>query len=325
VEIPARIEQAVTRRLEIELAARGLLLTTDELAAAEAEAAQRGAQLLRSVVDRCYPGARLGFESDRAAERLAAALVFGAETARVLGPPATPEAEVLCAIFNLGIGLVDNLCDDDAETGLALLELVQGHGLVEAAEHPRARGWLRAALPQALARDHTAAFTADIVETFFAALHDVFPGDERLQHRRLVGERLEAALDAERASVLRDPSDQLLECSRLTSVLPFQIIEILADGDRRAGTLLGEAMWRIDDLVDLRQDAGSGALNSILLAATNDLEADVGRAAAEAAEKLRAGLAGRPGRSFLYFIQRYASIPPSTSPRATRRPRPAAR
>ena len=136
--------------------------------------------------------------------------------------------------------------------------------------------------------------------------------------------------------------EQLIECSRLTSVLPFQIIETLAGGadappSRRAGTLLGEAMWRIDDLVDLCDDARSGALNGVLLAATpdagvrsgRDLSAalerllastDIACAAAEAAERLLAGLqrcggdaADDHGRLFLYFVQRYAGIAPAAS------------
>jgi len=48
-------------------------------------------------------------------------------------------------------------------------------------------------------------------------------------------------------------------------VLPFEIIETLATGaTTAAGTDLGEAMWRIDDLVDLGRDASSGALNWIV-------------------------------------------------------------
>jgi hypothetical protein len=54
MEIPARIEQAVSdavaHHLETELGGRGLLLTADGLATAEAEAAQRGARLLTTEV-----------------------------------------------------------------------------------------------------------------------------------------------------------------------------------------------------------------------------------------------------------------------------------
>ena len=111
-------------------------------------------------------------------------------------------------------------------------------------------------------------------------------------------------------------------------MLPFQIIEALAAGDYAsaeptAGTQLGEAMWRIDDLVDLPQDARSGSLNGVLLAAAPPGEpdlhvalerllasTDVARAAAEAAAKLEAGLqrAGGQAAPFLSFIQRYAGI-----------------
>ncbi len=363
MEIPARIEQAVSgavaRQLETELGDRGLLLAADGLAAAEAEVAQRGARLLTCTIHRCYPTSRqdgqavaLEFESERVAARLEAALAFGAVTARVLVPGTrdseqfTDSVELLCAIFNLGIGLVDGLCDADAETGGALLELVQAQDLVKTAEEPRERGWLRATLPTALANDHTVAFTVEIIEAFFETLHSVYPDDAWLQQRRGVGTQLGAALEAERRSVIGSADEtareQLIECSRLTSVLPFEIIETLARGDHApteptAGTLLGEAMWRIDDLVDLCQDARSGSLNGVLLGATTgagppgerDLlpalerlldSTDIACAATEAAERLLAGLRLAGGgrdtpedqrtASFLHFIQRYAGIAP---------------
>jgi hypothetical protein len=362
VDIPARIEkavrEAVAHHLETALSERGLLLAADALAAGEAEAAQRGARLLTSAIHRCYPMTRqegraltVEFESDRTAARLQAALAFGAVTARVLVPgtrdldQSADSAELLCAMFNLGIGLIDGMCDEDAETGGALLELIQGQDLANAAEEPHARGWLRATLPTALAEDHTGAFTVDIVEAFFETLHEVFPGDTWLQQRRAVGTQLGAALEAERRSFIvsadQTAREQLIECSRLTSVLPFQIIETLAGGDHAlteptAGTQLGEAMWRIDDLVDLCQDARSGSLNGVLLMAApgagrpgerellTALErllasTDIACAAGEAADGLLAGLQ-RSGEdhpdtaAFLHFIHRYAGIAPRRLP-----------
>jgi hypothetical protein len=353
LDIPASIEAAVsetvTRRLETALRDRGLLLSADELTAAEADAALQGSRLLAVAIDRCYPehrhaGATFEFDNDRAAARLAAALEFGAVTARVLAPGELGgSVELLCAIFNLGIGLVDGVCDDDAETGGALLELVQKQDLVQAAEGTRTRGWLRDALPATLAGDHTVAFTVDIIEVFFETLHAVYPDDGWLHLRRRVGAQLDAALEAEHESVTgaagRTGRERLVECSRLTSVLPFQIIEALAGGDHpatepTAGTLLGEAMWWIDDLVDLGQDARSGALNGVLLTATEGggsaaLErlldsTELARTAGQAAESLLAGLqlaGGGPAvahaqpssTTFLCFIQRYAGIAPRPS------------
>jgi hypothetical protein len=338
VEIPAPIEQAVSdlvaRRLEAELGDRGLLLAADEFALAEAGAAQCGARVLTSLIHRCYPITRqaggevaLDFGSERGAARLQATLAFGATTARVLQRDlCNPDIELVCAIFNLGIGLVDGLCDEDPETGDTLLQLVQAHDLADAAEQPRVRGWLRATLLPALAEDPAAAFTADVIETFFETLHDVYPHHA---WRLRVGVQLVAALEAERASVTQsaDPArDQLIECSRLTSVLPFQIIETLADAEHAraeptAGTQLGEAMWRIDDLVDLCQDARSGSLNGVLLCAgghdvVTALErllasTDIARAAREAADDLQAGLQRTDDPTpFLYFVQRYAGITP---------------
>lgn len=354
--IPARIEESVTdavaHRLKTELGDRGLLLSADHLAAAEVEAARTGARLLGRVIERCYPVAGqvgapvIEFESERQAARLASALAFGAVTARVLVPgrrELEPSLELLCSVFNLGIGLVDGVCDVDAETGGALLELLQGQDLIDAAGEPRERGWLRAGLPPALEADHAVAFAVDIIETFFETLHAFRSGDASLPHRREVGTQLEAALEAERQSVIRSPEgsgQRLMDCSRLTSVMPFQIIETLAGGseeagDRSAASLLGEAMWRIDDLVDLCQDARSGAVNGLLLAATQGAGRDVvavlerllsstgiAAAARQAANDLLAALhaagGGRradvqddqPSRSFLYFVQQYAGIAP---------------
>jgi hypothetical protein len=245
-------------------------------------------------------------------------------------------------MFNLGIGLVDSLCDEDAQTGVAFLDVVHGEGVFGAAEKLQGRGWLRAALPSRLARDTAVSFTVDIIETFFETLHSVYSGDALVHYRRGLGAQLAAALEAERASVTGsvnpNTAEQLLACSRLTSVIPFQIIEVLAGGghaatEKTAGTLLGEAMWRIDDLVDLCQDARSGALNGVLLAARvephygRDQSAalerllasmHISRAAAEAAENLLAGLQLARGsadardhqasKAFLYFIHRYAGI-----------------
>ena len=59
MDTPASIEEAVSetviRRLETALGDRGLLLSADELTAAEADAAQQGSRLLGVVIDRCYP------------------------------------------------------------------------------------------------------------------------------------------------------------------------------------------------------------------------------------------------------------------------------
>ena len=221
-EIPAPIERAVgdavAHRLEAELGDRGLLLMADNLVAAEADAAQCGARLVISLIHRCYPITRqvgaevaLDFGGERGAARLQAALAFGAATARALAPDLrNPDVEFVCAMFNLGIGLVDGLCDEDAETGGALLALVNAHDLADAAEEPRARGWLRATLPPVAAGDPTAAFTADVIETFFEALHEVYPDDV---WRRRIGMQLGAALEAERASVAPSADaarDQLL-------------------------------------------------------------------------------------------------------------------
>ncbi|HEV8365619.1 MAG TPA: hypothetical protein VGQ52_19045 [Gemmatimonadaceae bacterium] len=362
VETPARITQAVAesvaRHLEAELGNRGLLLRADVLAEAQADAAQLGARLRNSVLRRCYPDFRTGdsalaieFESDQVAARFDSALAFGAATARVLLPNACDQKkdsetiELVCAIFNLGIGLVDGLCDEDRDAGGEFLEILRGLNVARAAEEPRARGWLHGALPPQLAENAAAAFSVEVIETFFHALHDMYPGDSRLALRCHVGGLLNDALEAERQSVVRTDCrtrQELIELSRLTSVLPFLIIETIAAGRRAsdeptAGTRLGEAMWLIDDLVDLCQDARSGSLNAILLAVAPGEERGpnerlaalerllasktIGSAAADAAERLLAGLhRGGPSSdsaerqlctaSFLQYVHAYAGISP---------------
>jgi hypothetical protein len=358
VEIPVQLEGAIAAAvagcLEFELGGRGLLLSADQLAAAEAAAAREGARLAASVMQRCYPvggeDGAIEFESGRTAARLAGALAFGAVAARVLAPRAGRGADAveLCAVFNLGIGLVDSLCDEAGSVGGALLDLLRGVDLVEVAEWPRPRGWLRAQAPVSVTRDDAAAFTVEIVETFFELLSSVWPGEVWAPYRRRIGAQLEGALEAERCSFLGTVAEtapaRLIECSRLTSVMPFQIIESLAAGDHapgdgRAGVLLGEALWRIDDLIDLCEDVRSGALNGVVLAAADEraragaergrvavlesmlTSAHLADTAAEAAERLLAGLVlagdGRapvPGQSvssFLAFVQRYAGLGPA--------------
>ena len=305
---------SISDRLEAEFDALGLLLGPNQEAAAATDAAQRGRRLLSAAVDVCYPRCDLvlEFDGEDVAARLQGALAFGAATAAVFAPGEVAEGvELLCALFTLGIGLVDGLCDNEPEAGTQLLTLIHERNVTEAAEHRRRRGWLRSAVPPALALDPTAVFTADAVEAFFDTLHAVYPGGGWLPLRRTVGARLEAALEAERGSVdwsaLSASRAQLIEWSRRTSVLPFEVVQILAGGrETTAATLVGEAVWRIDDLVDLDQDARTGALNAILVAG----DADLGPAAVEAAQKLSAGVQLAAGSSmlFLWFVQQYAGI-----------------
>jgi hypothetical protein len=359
VEIPQQLRQAidaaVSRSLWTELDARGLLLTPDASTSATTDAARRGAALLRRVVAHCYPDSRQGdratnveFDDGYAATRIELVLAFGSVTANLLTPPRQTDrgpvgsVDLLCAIFNLGIGLVDGLCDATPPLGLRFLRMVRALDLSRAAQVRGPDDRLRSALPASLATDPTVAFTARVIEAFFDLLHSCYPGQEGSALRDQVGARLEEALEAESQSVNRtvEPAarEQLIECSRRTSVLPFLIIEHLATGDHAlaaptAGTLLGEAIWRIDDMVDLAQDVSLDALNAVLLGATVEpraataldgiaalervLTSDaIPRAAAQAAESLDAGLRAAPGgtaadedrRLFLSFVKRYAGI-----------------
>src|SRR4029079_13400984 len=131
------------------------------------------------IIARCCPseseggvGLTVEFDDEHAAGRIETALAFGAAAAGVLGrgergvQQSAGSIELICAMFNLGIGLVDSLCDADAATGEALPTLLQGQDLAAASEAPRERGWLRAEVPPALAEDPATAFTVEIIESF---------------------------------------------------------------------------------------------------------------------------------------------------------------
>jgi hypothetical protein len=342
--LESEIDTTVAHHLENELGARGLLLSTADLAVAESTTAIMGRRLTTRLLQQCYPEAddvTVEFERTGDITRIGAALAFGAVTSRVLaraGARATPadRTEYVCAVFNLAIGLVDGICDGDVATGTQLLAAIFDADLVEAAVRRRNRGWLHAALPDFLTADDAVAFTAGVTEAFYHDLHDLYADQPEV--RRMVGEQLAEALKAETDSV-RNPFTALsperrVECSRTTSVLPFTIIETITVAGRSSdstATMLGEAIWRIDDLVDIIDDARSGALNGVLLDACRrrgrhdgyditDLSDVLGptgiaSAAAEAAEHLHDGLglgavAPADRLAFLGFVQRYAGIEP---------------
>ena len=241
---------------------------------------------------------------------------------------------MVCATFNLGIGLIDGVCDGDLETGERLLHHLHAADLINATRTNRGRGWLRDGLTPALADDPSAAFTVDVVESFFETLHRVYPEDTNADVRRTVGDQMAVALEAESRSVGRPlvpaSRQELIECSRATSVLPFEIIETLATAGSASttGRLVGEAMWWIDDLVDLCDDTRRGTLNGVLLSVTDNepgkpgiadlkrllVSGSLAAAADRAAASLHAGLlravTTRDRNAFLQFVQRYAGLPP---------------
>jgi hypothetical protein len=359
-DLAGAINQRVTAHLAAELGRRGLLLRAADFRHAGQRAAQLGAGLLEPVIHQCYPLSQydsqtvsVEFDDDGEAARVCAALAFGATTADLLASADDASAtsagalELLSATLNLGVGLIDGVCDDDGPLGLRLLALIEAGDMSAAVRQPRPRGWLRAQLPAALESHAAASFAVDIVETFLALLHATFPGNRWTRLRGTVGTELRAALTAERCSLTAKPADtprRMLEShSRTTSVLPFEIVGTLVHGGRdtswpSAATLLGEAMWRIDDLVDLCDDTQTGALNAVLLAATAPHGVATGQhhrlaalesllesrlipdTAAQAAETLLRAITlanhGSPNtdeqRLFLHFTQRYAGVDPPT-------------
>jgi hypothetical protein len=338
------VEEVVREQLYAALGAHGLLLDDGAAAAGMADAATLGGALLPSVVDALYgetlasnPSARVVFDNNATASRVSLALAFGALTAQLVLPPPADlpgDENALCAVFNLGIGLIDGLCDRSPRQGLPLLRALADLDFSTVRGAGDAWIGLHAALPADLLRDPTVDFALRVVDLFFDLLHTTYPSDGEIALRSRVGMLLGDALDAERRSVDRSMRDrdlaELMDCSRLTSVLPFQIIAVLATGAdgglaQAAATALGEAMWRVDDLVDLVEDAASGALNSLLLC--DDGRPRIAVVAAAAASYLATGLEVAPGaqagtsrRAFLACVQSYAGLltprsglPPSSS------------
>ncbi len=348
MEVPSTLESsidaAVARHLQNTLGAGGLLLNSADLRMAATTNAALGRWLMERLLGECYPEAEgLAVQFERAGDmaRIGSALAFGAVTSRVFAAEhdvvrRRSPVEYVCGVFNLAIGLVDGICDGDTTIGVQLLDHCHDADLVDAAIGRRRRGWLQSPLPGHLAEDSAVAFTVTVIEVFFAILHDLYL--DRPHVRRIVGQQLTEALHAETGSV-RDPFTALsaarrVGCSKATSVLPFEIISTIANAGtvsdfRSPATMLGEAMWRIDDLVDLVDDARCGALNALLLAACGrrgthaeydvaDLayllgSADIVAAATDAAQRLHEGLraaevTGDDRRAYLAFVQRYAGI-----------------
>ncbi|HTA13603.1 MAG TPA: prenyltransferase/squalene oxidase repeat-containing protein, partial [Solirubrobacteraceae bacterium] len=287
------IRRAVRAQLALRLDERGLLLSPIELASAQLAEEQSGARLWGEACRRyAFPAA--GEAIDRV--QLETIVAFGAATGRVVagtgaaevvgsavvGSDETmprPSSDLLCGVFNLGISLVDRLCDESASTGERFLELVHAEDLAGAIEHPGRGSWLSDLLAEPFLSDAQVAWTVAVIEAVIAELHSVYPGEAHLSRRRLLSGQLVQALDVQRQTIHwseHAEPERLIERSRSKSVLPFEIIQTLSGAASRpsVGTLLGEATWRVDDLVDLCRDGRSGSLNGVLLAAGDRCESD---------------------------------------------------
>ena len=318
--LESAIDAAVSRHLEAELGDRSLLLTSADLAIAEAKTAILGRRLMTSVLKQCYPeadGLTVEFERTGDIGRIGAALAFGAVTSRVfassVGDRSRRQAaiELLCGTFNLAIGLVDGICDADVATGEQLLDHFHDADLVGAASHRRGPGWLHAEMPLFLAADDGVAFTISVTEAFFENLHNIYADNADV--RRIVGEQLADALKAETASVRRpltalsaerriDAPEQLRYCPSRSSrrsrppVVPHRQRERCWAKRCGVSTILSTSL--MTPVTD--------ALNAVLLDASAlrgmqdryeiaDLQAvlassRIASAAAEAADRLRDGL-----------------------------------
>jgi hypothetical protein len=344
------VDDLVGRCLRRELQARDLLLSAAEVSSATRDAASLGTALFRELAAVTYDRGEMvagrtsiEFGEGGTQPRVMLSLAFGATTARLLGAP--PQLDLLCATFNLGIGLVDGLCDNDRSMGLELLDVLRAADLSGGCRQRRPRGWLTVELPRHLAANHAVAFTVRVIEVFFDLLHVGFPGGRCTAVRDRAGALVTDALEAESLSIVRPhhaaTPKELIDASRRTSILPFVIMEHLARGGgaRAAPSLagsLGKAVWLIDDLVDLTRDVRADALNAVVVAATASEAPDVtpdprrvlervlmsgilAPVAAQAAEYLDHGLrAAEPtdpyhGVLFVSFVQAYAGIVPAAT------------
>lgn len=352
MDIPQELRTAIVGlvqdSLRAKLDARGLLLTEASVSTATAETERSGKALLRDLLNQLYPAARPGaatstieFGTPEVAQRIERALSFGAVTSRLLARGGEPDVslDLLCGTFNLGVGLVDGICDSSPVVGRRLLQHIQTADVLAAARGQQTEGGVLAGLPAPLASDPTVAFAGRVIDGFFEQLHSRHPDGQNDQMRRTVGSLMARALKAESQSICGTPAAadtvQLVESSRGTSVLPFQIIEHLSTAGaelppKTAGTLVGEAMWKIDDLVDLVEDAATGSLNAVLLPTARQRSVDsrrgglatvltsgiIPRTAAQAVQSLEAGVSAASGMgtvggardAFLLFVQRYAGI-----------------
>jgi hypothetical protein len=305
------VTDTVRDALHSAMAAHGLLFTGSG-------GLTNGSTILPRALALCFPEFDLAgqdiaivFENEEERARIEQALFFGWVTADVVGGAESDDrSHLLCSLLNLGVGMIDSLCDSDSGRGALLLKFLELLDVESAASGPWQNGRMLSSLPSAVAADPTMAFAARVVDAFFSLLHAIHPPAVRKE----VGRLLAAAFLAERRSVARVSATrgELLEASRNTSVLPFQIIATLVGGNIDAATHLGEAMWRIDDLVDIELDAASGALNSLLLDGPPE-RARIEAAARDAADHLRAGLGAADGRDFLSFVWHYAHLSPDGS------------
>jgi hypothetical protein len=304
------LAETVRDALNAEFHARGLLLTDADNTTAAPELLHRAIALSFPEHDLTSQHVEVLFESHDERTRIEQALLFGWVTAEVLAPGAVDDRpRLLCALFNLFIGMIDSFCDTEPHGGDALMAALLSFDVEAQTIGALQKGRMLASLPFAASVDPTIAFIARVIDAFYSVLH----ATHSLSVRKDVGRLLAQALAAEKLSVAASSNgpDELLEASRNTSVLPFLIMGTLVQGDIAAATHLGEAMWRIDDLIDLEADAESGALNSLLITGAPDRDT-IKAVAREAAEHLHAGLGDLHQGQFLAFVHRYTGITPES-------------
>jgi hypothetical protein len=180
----------------------------------------------------------------RASERLAAARLGG--------------------LFNLGVSLLDLVCDEQPERRARLLDCVTPHFLErQLSGHGAAR---RSSGDPAI--DYLVALIVDLFADArrLASNSSDWSAFSRLIGAMYGGERL--AIAARRGE--HAPTPEVWEALRRKSALPLETMATLAvlasphatasrrDTALEAAALAGEAIWIIDDLVDVREDWNAG-------------------------------------------------------------------
>ena len=216
-ELRAHTEDTVRRHIGTALEQRGLLCGAAVLEESDAYVAAHARDLPKRALPLWYPeldgpvGVAVNFGDAHTSARAGGALAFGAVAATLMAPAhaaVAGPATMACGLFNLGVGLVDGLCDSEPPAGTLLLDIVESGDLQGATERPRARGWLLAALPRRLATHPSLSFTLRVMEAFLELVHLVFP--DRADRPGAVADRSPARRGAGRRATVAELGEPAL-------------------------------------------------------------------------------------------------------------------
>ena len=222
-----------------------------------------------------------GVANGRFRSRLPLALAFGYELGRTFaaqpstdGAAAQPVFE-LAALFNLGISMFDLLLDSMPKAASGFSASFDRRTLSHLHDDGEAiEAVLNAA---ASAAEPETRILLRIIASFYAGLYAFVPEQSRSESRKPL-RLLMAAYEAEIASTRAHTRTraQQLQISRSKSTLPFLILNEIGRLGRgvdhpaqerldEVASAVGTLFWLVDDLADLVDDLGSGAVNAVVL------------------------------------------------------------